>query len=200
MFAGIVWNSRVPQFTQTNLVDIYLFHAENAEQILVLPNVTNPTGNAGFKSFEVNDTWFGPSGTDWNGVNISRPYFFVVQAADKPLDGTESTLAVFNAVRKCSRVKSGPLPFTLLLQKPLLPTLLWPRWHQQHPWHQHRQHPLRRHPFHHFHHSLQQKQLRLRLVQQLRLSRRRTPQTFSPVPPLPPSHTGPLLSSSFLAS
>ena len=40
-------NSRLPDLTQTNLVNIYLFHADSGYEILRVSNETNPFGRAG---------------------------------------------------------------------------------------------------------------------------------------------------------
>jgi hypothetical protein len=41
------WNSRLPDLTQTNLVNIYLFHTDSGYEILCISNETNSFGRAG---------------------------------------------------------------------------------------------------------------------------------------------------------
>ncbi|KAK7056969.1 hypothetical protein VNI00_002687 [Paramarasmius palmivorus] len=98
-WATFVWNSRLPDFTQTDLVNIYLFHGDSREQVLVFENVTNPTNQAGSVPAQVNDTWFGSRGLNWNGQNVSFPYYWVVQRSDRPLDGSEITQTHFTAIQ-----------------------------------------------------------------------------------------------------
>jgi hypothetical protein len=95
-------NSRLPEFTQFNLVNIYLFHADSGQQVLSVMNETNPVGRAGQIFQQVDDTWFPSGGVDWHGSNISYPFYWVITRSDKTLDGTESPQATFSAVRKCS--------------------------------------------------------------------------------------------------
>src|ERR1700677_1795215 len=51
-------NSRLPQFAQTNLVNLYLFHADSGDEVLRVTNQTNPTSIAGSLAKQVNDSWF----------------------------------------------------------------------------------------------------------------------------------------------
>lgn len=98
-WAGFVWNSRRPQITQTDLVDIYVFHADSLQQILHFPNVSNPTNQAGYITAPVNDTWFGARGLQWNGSNISLPFYWVVTSSGQILDGSEIPQSTFTAVQ-----------------------------------------------------------------------------------------------------
>src|ERR1700722_15632971 len=93
-------NSRLPELTQTNLVDIYLFRADSLEDILRFSNVTNPVNIAGSITAQVNDTWWGEQGNNWNGQNVSYPYYWVIIRSDKGLDGSEVPQPIFTAVRK----------------------------------------------------------------------------------------------------
>lgn len=99
-------NSRLPDLTQTNLVNIYLFHADSRTQVLQIVNVTNPFGQAGQIAKQVDDLWFPDGGVDFNGSSISYPYYWVIIRSDKTLDGTEIPQATFTAVRKCCRYPS----------------------------------------------------------------------------------------------
>ncbi|KAI0333750.1 hypothetical protein GY45DRAFT_234479 [Cubamyces sp. BRFM 1775] len=98
-WATIVWNSKLPQFTQTNLVNIYLFHADSGEQVLEMQDVPNPFYEAGSKHFQVNDTWFGSRGASWNGQNVSFPMYFIVTRNDRPLDNSAIPQSTFTAVQ-----------------------------------------------------------------------------------------------------
>jgi len=94
-------NSKLPEFTQFNLVNIYLFHADSRQLVLSIKNETNPVGRAGQTCQQVDDRWFTNGGVDWRGSNISYPFFWVITRSDKTLDGTEVPQATFSAVRKC---------------------------------------------------------------------------------------------------
>ncbi|KAF8208719.1 hypothetical protein K438DRAFT_1573946 [Mycena galopus ATCC 62051] len=98
-WAGFVWNSNLPEFTQTDLVDIYLFHADSQEQVLVMTNHTNPKGQSGFVTSQVDDTWFGSRGVNWSGTNISYPFYWLISRSDEPLDGSQKPQATFSAVQ-----------------------------------------------------------------------------------------------------
>lgn len=93
-------NSRRPELTQTNLVNIYLFHGDSLTRLLTFPNVTNDPSQAGLITAQVNDTWWGDNGAAWNGANISYPFYWVITRNDVELDGTETRQAVFEAVRE----------------------------------------------------------------------------------------------------
>jgi hypothetical protein len=94
-------NSRLPELTQTNLVNIYLFHADSGYEVLRVTNEINPFGRAGSIAKQVNDSWFPNGGVSYSGSSISYPYYWVITRSDKTLDGTESPQATFSAVRKC---------------------------------------------------------------------------------------------------
>ncbi|KAF8500899.1 hypothetical protein F5888DRAFT_1609824, partial [Russula emetica] len=98
-WATFVWNSRLPDFTQTNLVNIYLFHADSGSEILRVTNETNPFGRAGSIAQQVNDTWFPNGGVNFNGSSISYPYYWIITRADKTLDGTDTPQATFSAIQ-----------------------------------------------------------------------------------------------------
>ncbi|VDB95119.1 unnamed protein product [Peniophora sp. CBMAI 1063] len=73
-----VWNSNLPEFAQSGIVDIKVFRAlgDIEPSVLGLYNITNPTdGSAGKITVDVADSWFdGP----YTGVNISTPFFFTI--------------------------------------------------------------------------------------------------------------------------
>ncbi|KAF7297829.1 hypothetical protein MKEN_01406700 [Mycena kentingensis (nom. inval.)] len=95
-----VWNSNLPEFTQTNRVNIYLFHGDSQEQILQFTDVVNPKGQAGYITAPVNDSWWGDRGTNWNNANISYPFFWIMSRSDKSLaDGSQVPQATFTAVQ-----------------------------------------------------------------------------------------------------
>jgi len=85
--------------TQTNLVNIYLFHADSGNQILSVMNETNPFGRAGSIAKQVDDLWFPNGGLNFNGTPISYPYYWVITRSDATLDGTEIPQATFSAVQ-----------------------------------------------------------------------------------------------------
>jgi len=98
-FAGFVWNSLRPQLTQSNSVDIYLFHADSLKQVLFFPSVQNPTEQAGYITALVNDTWFGARGLQWNGTNMSMTFYWVLTRSGQGLDGSEIPQTTFTAVQ-----------------------------------------------------------------------------------------------------
>ncbi|KAI6114153.1 hypothetical protein F5141DRAFT_1104651 [Pisolithus sp. B1] len=98
-WAAVVWNSRRPQLTQTNLVNLYLFNADTQEALFSITNVQNPTGAAGEYNLPVNDSWFGTTGASWQaGQNLSYPFFWIVTNQDG-LDGSQTTNPTFFAVQ-----------------------------------------------------------------------------------------------------
>jgi hypothetical protein len=107
---NIPGNSRQPDFTQTNLVNIYLFHADSGARILSVYNEINPFGRAGSIAQQVNDSWFPNGGLDFNGTPVTYPYYWVITRADVTLDGKEVPQATFSAIREYS-------PSLLLLAK-----------------------------------------------------------------------------------
>ncbi|KAF7292050.1 NAD(P)-binding protein [Mycena indigotica] len=99
-WATFVWNSRTPGFTQSNKVDIYLFHGDSLAQIFVMRDITNPRGRAGAVTAQVNDTWWGDRGGNWAGTNISYPFYWVIARAGESLDdGTIPPQTTFSAVQ-----------------------------------------------------------------------------------------------------
>ncbi|KAF7299205.1 hypothetical protein MIND_00869200 [Mycena indigotica] len=99
-WATFVWNSNLPEFTQTDRVNIYLFHGDSQQQILFFPNVVNPKGRAGSVTAQVNDSWWGDRGANWDNANISYPFFWIMSRSDKSLDdGTQQPQATFSAVQ-----------------------------------------------------------------------------------------------------
>ncbi|KAI4525543.1 hypothetical protein EV122DRAFT_213069 [Schizophyllum commune] len=99
-YASFVWNSRLPQYAQRDLVDIYLFQGDTLQQILYFPNETNPKyGTPGVIRAQVNDSWWGDRGENWDGSNTTYPFYWVVTPAGNGLDGTETTQTIFSAVQ-----------------------------------------------------------------------------------------------------
>lgn len=98
-WAAVVWNSRRPQLTQNNLVNLYLFNADTQEALFTITDVQNPTGTAGEYNVLVNDSWFGTGGAAWQpGQNLSYPFFWIVTNQDG-LDGSQTTNPTFFAVQ-----------------------------------------------------------------------------------------------------
>jgi len=99
-WATFVWNSNLPDFTQTESVNIFLFHGDSQQQILSFQNVTNPREQAGSVTAQVNDSWWGDRGSNWNGQNISYPFFWIMSRSDQSLDdGTQKPQTTFSAVQ-----------------------------------------------------------------------------------------------------
>ncbi|KXN84603.1 hypothetical protein AN958_12284 [Leucoagaricus sp. SymC.cos] len=98
-WTAFIWNSRRPELTQTNEVDIYLFRGDSKQQILHQTNYTNPFGSAGSYPAQVNDTWFGADGEQWNGTNVSFPFYWVITRSDRGLDGSQISQPIFSAVQ-----------------------------------------------------------------------------------------------------
>ncbi|KAJ7060863.1 hypothetical protein C8F01DRAFT_1253343 [Mycena amicta] len=99
-WATFVWNSQNPDFTQTDRVDIYLYHGDSLEQIFAKKNHINPKGQAGSVTSQVNDTWWGERGADWAGTNISYPFYWLIARAGEDLDdGTLRPQTTFSAVQ-----------------------------------------------------------------------------------------------------
>jgi hypothetical protein len=93
-------NSRRPEITQINLVDIFLFRGDSLTQILHYPKQPNPNDQAGMVTAQVNDSWWGSNGSNWNSSNITYPFYWVVIRSDKTLDGSEIPQPIFHAVRE----------------------------------------------------------------------------------------------------
>ncbi|TBU31860.1 hypothetical protein BD311DRAFT_818724 [Dichomitus squalens] len=98
-WATFVWNSRLPQWAQTNLVNIYLFQADTGLPVTNQTNVTNPSGRAGQIHFQVDDAWWGSRGSEWNGQNLSHPFYFLITRNDKDIENTDIPQSTFTAVQ-----------------------------------------------------------------------------------------------------
>ncbi|EMD39817.1 hypothetical protein CERSUDRAFT_112080 [Gelatoporia subvermispora B] len=85
-WATFVWNSRLPQYAQTNLVDIFLFHGDSQEMVLNITNEPNPTDQAGFITRQVNDTWWGSRGNMFDGTSIPFLFYWVITPASQGID------------------------------------------------------------------------------------------------------------------
>lgn len=98
-WATFVWNSRRPELTQINLVDIYLFRGDSRREVLSFKNQPNPQNQAGWIRAQVDDRWFGEDGLEWSGGNKSYPFYWVIIRSDKTLDGNEIPQSIFTAVQ-----------------------------------------------------------------------------------------------------
>ncbi|KAG6836468.1 hypothetical protein H0H93_007748 [Arthromyces matolae] len=96
---SFVWNSRRPEITQANLVDIFLFHGDSRQQILHYPQVKNPSDQAGRINAQVNDTWLGNRATNFQGQNISYPYYWVLIPSGTTIDSNAIAQPTFTAVQ-----------------------------------------------------------------------------------------------------
>ncbi|KAG6853044.1 hypothetical protein C0991_007300 [Blastosporella zonata] len=98
-WVSFVWNSRRPEITQANLVDIFLFHGDSRQQILHYPDVINPSDQAGQINAQVNDSWWGDRATLFKGKNISYPYYWVLIPSGTTLDSNAIAQPTFTAVQ-----------------------------------------------------------------------------------------------------
>ncbi|RPD62223.1 hypothetical protein L226DRAFT_544380 [Lentinus tigrinus ALCF2SS1-7] len=98
-WATIVWNSRLPQWAQTNFVNLYLFQADSGNQVLNVTNVVNPTRTAGQHHVQIDDRWWGSRGENWNGQNVSFPFYWLVTRNDRPIENSDVPQATFTAVQ-----------------------------------------------------------------------------------------------------
>ena len=90
-----------------HLVNIYLFQADSGEPVANQTNVTNPSGRAGQVHFQINDTWWGPRGSNWDGQNQSFPFYFLITRNDKSISNTDIPQATFTAVREYRPLSSA---------------------------------------------------------------------------------------------
>ena len=95
-FAG---NSRLPVFTQFNLVDIGLYRADTGELVESFTNQSNPTNRAGSLPIVADDVWWAEDGPRWDGEPTSFPFYFVVVASGTPI-ASGIPQATFTAVRE----------------------------------------------------------------------------------------------------
>lgn len=102
-WATFVWNSQLPQWAQTNLVDVHLFREDTGQLILSWFNQVNPPNRrAGTVTAQVNDTWYGDQGNLWSPTsgNVTFPLYFVIVRSDQGLaSGNYSPQPVFTAVQ-----------------------------------------------------------------------------------------------------
>jgi hypothetical protein len=71
-------NTGLPQFSQTKIVDVYLFHADSDQVVSVWPNISY---GAGHLAVTPNDTWWGDKGTTFTpGTTLPQPFFFILVA------------------------------------------------------------------------------------------------------------------------
>ncbi|KAI0714011.1 hypothetical protein C8T65DRAFT_573913 [Cerioporus squamosus] len=98
-WATFVWNSRLPQWAQTNLVNLYLFHADSGDQVLNVTDVVNPTRTAGQHHVQIDDRWWGTRGESWSGQNVSFPFYWLITRNDRPIENTDVPQATFTAVQ-----------------------------------------------------------------------------------------------------
>lgn len=98
-FASFVWNSRLPEFTQTNLVNIYLLSATENTLLLQWNNIENPTNNAGLIHAQVNDTWWGSRGNEWDGTNLPFLFQWAITRADQTLDASVPRQPTFTGLQ-----------------------------------------------------------------------------------------------------
>lgn len=98
-WSPFIWNSHLPQFTQDNVVDLYLYHADSLDQVLNVTNYPNPYPNAGQYDACVDDAWFGSRGANWDGQNITYEYFWEISPVTATAAGDKTPLATFTVVQ-----------------------------------------------------------------------------------------------------
>lgn len=96
--ASFVWNSRLPFFTGTQAVNIYLVDATSQQPLQTWRDVPNPTDRAGVLRFPVNDTWFGARGSQWHGQNTSFLFYWMVTNNEATFDSGQPQ-PIFSAVQ-----------------------------------------------------------------------------------------------------
>lgn len=101
IFKSSSGNSRLPQYAQTNLVNVYLFHGDSGEQIMNWMSYPNPTDQAGSLSTLVNDSWWGTRGTSWAGTDVPFLFYWVITPNNEDL-GNSLPQSTFTAVRESS--------------------------------------------------------------------------------------------------
>ncbi|TFY51649.1 hypothetical protein EVJ58_g10456 [Rhodofomes roseus] len=95
-----VWNSRLPQFTNTNEVDIFLYNADSQELVQSWSNVANPASNSGQVGACVNDSWWGNNnGSNWDGSNITSQYYFAITPNTQDAVAYRFPISTFAAVQ-----------------------------------------------------------------------------------------------------
>ncbi|KAF7291675.1 hypothetical protein HMN09_01258800 [Mycena chlorophos] len=115
-WAAFVWNSNLPQFTQTDRVNIYLFHGQSSacnppfvshpkQEILKsksssFPTKSIPRASLGTSRRRLTTRWWGDRGTNYDGTNISYPFFWIMSRSDESIDdGIAQPQATFTAVQ-----------------------------------------------------------------------------------------------------
>ncbi|KAH9924269.1 uncharacterized protein BXZ73DRAFT_50604 [Epithele typhae] len=98
-WASIVWNSRLPQFAQTNLVNLFVVQADTGVIVWNATNVTNPANISGLKHAQVDDAWFGDQGLHFSGKNRSFPFYWLITRNDREITNTDVPQATFTAVQ-----------------------------------------------------------------------------------------------------
>lgn len=99
---SFVWNSRRPELTQQNKVNVYMYRADSMTQLLAAEDLDNDPQQAGVYRAQANDSWWGDEGPSYSGVNTTYPFYWVITPASKGLDGSQSTQSVFSAIREQS--------------------------------------------------------------------------------------------------
>lgn len=83
--SAFIWNSRLPSFTQFNLVDIALFRADTGQIVRQWNDTTNPSNRAGSLPITTEDEWWGSQGPSWDGSPTPFPFYFAVVASGTPV-------------------------------------------------------------------------------------------------------------------
>ncbi|KAI6005353.1 hypothetical protein EDC04DRAFT_2970718 [Pisolithus marmoratus] len=116
IFTPPTGNSRRPQLTQTNLVNLYLFNADTQQPLFSITDVQNPTGAAGEYNLLVNDSWFGTLGATWqSGQNLSYPFYWIFVRTHLFYHFSLLSEAIIPFQRRRMPIRSCQLCFRLLL-------------------------------------------------------------------------------------
>lgn len=94
-----IGNSQRPQLTQTNKVNVYLWSPTEQTILLQWNNLDNPTGQAGVRRAQVNDSWWGARGNTWSGTDIPFLFQWAITRADETFDGSVQLQPIFTALR-----------------------------------------------------------------------------------------------------
>lgn len=94
-----IWNTNYPLFTNNGgFVDVYLFHQDTDTVATSWPALPNAQGRL---SFNPGDSWWEgrPAADNYNGTDISWPFYFVITYAGQGLVGSTTRLSTWYAVQ-----------------------------------------------------------------------------------------------------
>ncbi|KAH8824606.1 hypothetical protein DL96DRAFT_1614552, partial [Flagelloscypha sp. PMI_526] len=105
-----VWNSRLSSFIQKNQVDLRIFRQDDKQQQVLAQYglINNPDGQVPYRS-RANDSWWGDSGANWKGQNISHSFYWTISPAGQQ---SELTQPVFTVVQTTGPSSSSQVAST----------------------------------------------------------------------------------------